>query len=290
MSREAAEGSGRRNEQWGYPGTYDSTEQAGEDGSGSVGDSEATPMIVVVVVDVGGVGRRKKKANAEEEEAEEDDETKRASESGSSRETWLRLFRRVRRERRTSDVSVHARVPREGGREGVVVVGQGERREGHDDARCWKATREKTACLSVCLWRCESVDGNASVAGNESGPSNQRTASRSRERDESRFGGVDVVVVDSDSDSDDDDDDNDDDDDAREIVLFHRDDKANPFTWHLGRGGSPSLVLDGLDASCLHTLNARREIRPNFFCPATAASSLKSRIYVLIPSYHFLVY
>jgi len=28
MSREAAEGSGRCNEQWGYPGTYDSTEQA----------------------------------------------------------------------------------------------------------------------------------------------------------------------------------------------------------------------------------------------------------------------
>lgn len=114
------------------------------------------------------------------------------------------------------------------------------------------------------------------MAGNESGPSNRRTASRSRERDESRSGGVDVVVVDSDSD--------DDDDDAREIALFHvlRDDKANPFTWHLGRGGSPSLVLDGLDASCLHTLDARREIRPNFFCPATA-SSLKPRIYVLIP-------
>jgi len=108
-------------------------------------------------------------------------------------------------------------------------------------------------CVSVCLWRCESVDGNASVAGNESGPSNQRTASRSRERDESRFGDVDVVVVDNDSDSDDDD-------DAHEIGLFHRDDKANPFTWHLGRGRSPSLVLDGLDASCLHTLNARREI------------------------------
>jgi len=59
-------------------------------------------------------------------------------------------------------------------------------------------------CVSVCLWRCESVDGNASVAGNESGPSNQRTASRSRERDESRSGDVDVVVVDNDSDSDDD--------------------------------------------------------------------------------------
>ncbi|EGI62934.1 hypothetical protein G5I_08714 [Acromyrmex echinatior] len=79
MSREAAEGSGRRNEQWGYPGTYDSTEQAGEDGSGSVGDSEATPMIVVVV-DVGGMGRRKKKANAEEEEAEKDDEIERRGE------------------------------------------------------------------------------------------------------------------------------------------------------------------------------------------------------------------
>lgn len=80
--------------------------------------------------------------------------TKRVSEreSGSSRKTWLRLFRRVRRERKTSDVSVRARSEgRE--QEGVVVVGQGvgndhttleesteeRRREGHGDVgRQWE--------------------------------------------------------------------------------------------------------------------------------------------------------
>lgn len=55
---------------------------------------------------------------------------------------------------------------------------------------------------------------------------------------------------------------------VRAIALFHvlRDDKANPFTWHLGREGSPPLVLDGLDASCLRTLNEK--LGPNFFCLA----------------------
>lgn len=68
------------------------------------------------------------------------------------------------------------------------------------------------------------MDGNASAAGSESGPSNRRTASGSRERDEARYEGVDVAAVDSDSD---------DDDGACAIALFHvlRDDQANSFTW-----------------------------------------------------------
>ncbi|KYN17788.1 hypothetical protein ALC57_09918 [Trachymyrmex cornetzi] len=76
MSREAAGGSGQHNERWGYPGTYDSTEQAVKKAVAL----KASSVEEVVVVDVGGVGRRKKKANAEEEEAEEDDEIERRGE------------------------------------------------------------------------------------------------------------------------------------------------------------------------------------------------------------------
>lgn len=66
----------------------------------------------------------KRSAKTKEERNREGRQSERASESGSSRETRLRLFRRVRRERKTSDVSVHARSEVRG-REGVVVVGQG---------------------------------------------------------------------------------------------------------------------------------------------------------------------
>jgi len=52
-----------------------------------------------------------------------------ASESGSSRETRLRLFRRVRRERKTSDVSVHAR---------STVRGRG------GCSSCWAGCRERS--------------------------------------------------------------------------------------------------------------------------------------------------
>ncbi|KYM82378.1 hypothetical protein ALC53_07166, partial [Atta colombica] len=70
----------------------------GEDGSGSVGDSEATPMIVVVV-DVGGMGRRKKKV----------------------------VGQGVRNDHTTT----------------LEELTKQRRREGHDDARCWKARKSR---------------------------------------------------------------------------------------------------------------------------------------------------
>lgn len=70
------------------------------------------------------------KEEREREREKQGGKTKRASESGSSRKTRLRPFRRVQRERQTSDVSVHARSEARGGQEGV--------------GSCWAGCRERS--------------------------------------------------------------------------------------------------------------------------------------------------